>query len=97
MKKLSKLSLAKLGAKNPMYGKKLTKEHRQKIAQGIKNYCLKNPDFRKNHVNHGNKHHSWLGDKVGYHGIHDWIERKKGKALKFSCRYKDKTCKGKME
>jgi hypothetical protein len=27
----------------------------------------------------GDKHWNWKGDKVGYYGVHDWIEKELGK------------------
>ena len=29
--------------------------------------------------NEGSKNPTWKGDKVGYHGLHDWVYRHKGK------------------
>jgi hypothetical protein len=29
----------------------------------------------------GDSNAKWLGDKVGYHGLHTWVKRKKGKAV----------------
>ena len=33
----------------------------------------------------GDKNHKWKGDKVGYRGLHDWVNDELGKAIK--CEY----------
>jgi len=46
----------------------------------------------------GEKAWQWKGDKVGYHGLHKWIEVEKGKAKYLYCsKYDDGTCKGRLE
>ncbi len=34
----------------------------------------------------GEKSHLWKGNKVGYHGIHGWVIRQKGKASEYICK-----------
>ena len=43
------------------------------------------PSWNKGKINHwmlGEKNHRWRGDKVGYYGLHTWVQRQLGKALK---------------
>jgi hypothetical protein len=35
---------------------------------------------KKQQYNSGEKHYRWKGDDVSYDAIHDWVEKKKGKA-----------------
>lgn len=39
------------------------------------------------HNNAGSNHWSWKGDSVGYFGVHDWIEKKQGKARDKKCSF----------
>lgn len=32
----------------------------------------------------GSEHPNWIGDKVGYYGVHDWIAKEKGRPMKCS-------------
>jgi hypothetical protein len=51
---------AKLGNKNPMFGKKHKKESRIKMTG----------------LQWGEKHHGWKGDKVGKNALHRWVIRR---------------------
>jgi len=95
--KSPKGSLAKMGDKNPMYGKKFTKEHCKKISKSVIKFFTENPDKFKLRGQYGNKNPRWAGDNIGRYGVHDWIERIKGKAYTLRCELKDKTCKGRLE
>lgn len=53
------------GSLHPFFGKRLSKEHREKIS-------LNHADVS------GSKSPSWKGDRVGYYGVHDWIYKIKG-------------------
>lgn len=55
----NKIRISKTGSNNPMYGKRLSDETKKKIANKLS----------------GDKNHSWVGDNVGYSGIHMWISR----------------------
>lgn len=94
-----KHSLAKIGPKNPMYGKKLSKKHKNKISRGIILFYINNPQARKivGDKRRGERNASWLGDLVGKYGVHDWIKSVKGLAKNYKCEKEDKTCKGRLE
>lgn len=95
--KCQKGSLSKMGYKNPMYGKKFTELHRKKISLALQDYFSKNPihpfkiGFKKN------KNPNWKGDKISSAGVHDWIKKIKGTANIHLCRFKNETCKGRLE
>ena len=58
-------------------GKKLTEEHRKRISKGIEgntNMLGKS----------GEKSASWLGDDVGYSGVHVWVRQTLGQEKKCS-------------
>ena len=38
--------------------------------------------IKRNKERIGKKHYMWRGDKVGYHALHDWVEKYKGKPTK---------------
>ena len=59
--------------RNPFYGKKHTKGVKEIISQKNK-IRFKNPE----------NHPSWLGNNVGYRGLHLWINKVRGKATKCS-------------
>jgi len=61
-----KMSLAKKG-------KSFSEEHKRKISEAQKG--MKKPWVSKNLIN--NKH-AWKGDRVGYRGLHTWIQLKLG-------------------
>ena len=54
---------AKLGEKNPMFGKHHSKKAKQKIRDG--------------HI--GEKNANWKGNNVGYKELHNWVRRHKPK------------------
>lgn len=61
-------------------GKKLSKEHKIKIAKshmGLKQ-SKKTIQKRVKHIV-GNKNHEWKNDSVGYVGLHQWVSRCLGK------------------
>lgn len=60
-----KMRLAKLG-------RKLTKEHKQKIGKSAKGHFALS----------GEKHPLWKADSVGKRGLHYWVERHLGKPKK---------------
>ena len=49
-------------------GTKLNEEHKKKIRIACKN------------INQGRKHPQYIGNKVGYSGVHCWLRRKNGSA-----------------
>lgn len=59
------------GEKSPVYGIKLSTEHKRKM--GFAKLGLR-----------GEETNRWSGDKVGYRGIHHWIQRTLGKAMRCS-------------
>lgn len=73
------------GENNPFFGKKHSKETKEKISKNHKN-SLK----IKKHIEHlavlnhqsppNEKHYCWKGNKVGYRALHDWVNRRLGKA-----------------
>lgn len=52
---------------------------------------FKKGEKRKCKILRGEEHGSWVGDKVGYQGVHVWIRKKYGKANKCE----DKSCSNK--
>ena len=40
-------------------------------------------------------HHAWKGSKVGYHALHEWLYKRKGKAIKCELCKTDKIPNGK--
>lgn len=70
-------------------GRRLTEEHKLKLSKArmgkepwnkgktgvqiVWNKGKKMPEMS------GDKHPSWVGDKVGYSGVHSWIQKHKGK------------------
>jgi len=94
----------KTGA-NPFKGKKrpaFSIEHRKKISLSSKGRIPwnKGKSNLKKHsaetklkmsLSHKNeKHWAWVGDKVGYSGIHTWIRKNWGKAKDFKCEFCNK-------
>ncbi len=70
-------------------GIKPSKKTKKLISRILKRMGHKPP------TKYGKDHQNWVGDKVGYHGVHDWIEKERGKAKYLPCeRAYDKTCKG---
>ena len=81
-----------------LIGHKHTEESRLKMGISQKIRFANNPHWNKgNHWSDeikkkmslartgiccGANHFNWKGDAVGYAGIHDWIEKEKGKPLK---------------
>lgn len=65
------LAKRRSGEKSPMYGKKLSEEHKEKLRMA--KLGLRDEDTNR-----------WSGDKIGYRGIHHWIQRKLGKAVRCS-------------
>jgi hypothetical protein len=49
---------------------------RKNWAETIRPRMKNNPGFK------GKLNYNWKGDKVGYHGIHRWIAKEKGKPQK---------------
>src|SRR3990167_2203250 len=73
-----KFNTHKVGSKHHLFGKKLTREHRDKIS-------LNHADMN------GEKSPTWKGDDVGYFGVHDWITKHYGQPLGCEvCGLKDK-------
>ena len=81
--KCPKGSLAKLGKKNPMWGKNFSKKHRDKIGKSLKEFYKNNPEARKKVGEQfkGKNNWQWKGDDVGYDALHDWVRNHKGKPL----------------
>lgn len=84
-RKLSKehrksLSEATKGEKNHFFGKKHTPSTLKKMSMAH----IKNPTKywlgKKRPIGEDSAH--WLGDNVGYHGVHEWIKKLYGKASK---------------
>lgn len=85
-----KLSLAKLGNKNPMFGKRVSDETRRKISSAVKGknhyfFGKKMSRELKDKISAGrrglllaDKNHEWKGDRVSYSGIHKWIRNNSG-------------------
>lgn len=63
--------LAKLGEKNPMFGKKRSKETLKKLSRTIKAKGLTDEKSRE-----------WKGDKVKYSGLHYWVRKHLGRPMK---------------
>lgn len=64
-------------------GKKLpphTQEWKDKVSKKMKGIKPKNWGIDCGGI--GEKNAMWKGDKVGYHCMHDWVERWKGKPKK---------------
>lgn len=74
----------------------------QKDSQSLKmkgRHCSPFTQFKKNTISwnkgiklpqlSGEKHWNWKGDKVGYMGLHDWVEKELGKP--FYCEHCDAT------
>lgn len=92
-------SLAKLGAKNPMWGKEMTEAHRKKIGEANKRFYINHPEKRlaiSDRVK-GGKSPTWVGDKVGRYGVHDWIKSVRGLAKYLKCEKNDDSCHGRLE
>lgn len=78
-----KISLAKLGKPSGAKGKHwklgrpaiLSDSERKRRSEAMKN--IKNP----HHLKPDEKHYRWKGDKVGYHALHHWINKKLGHPL----------------
>lgn len=70
-------------------GKPKSKEHIRRVAEALRG--RKRPDLS------GSNHPFWIGDRIKYAGVHDWITMMKGKACTLSCELKDRTCKGMMD
>ena len=61
-------------------------------------FCSQNCYWKHGIDTKGEKNGRWVGDKIGKAGVHDWIEREKGKAKYLYCsKYDDGTCKGRIE
>jgi len=56
--------------------KPLSRRHKLKISATLKRIG------HKPAITRGESHHSWKGEKVGYRGIHNWIERELGNPKK---------------
>jgi len=56
------------GKNHPFYGKHHTKKSKELISKKKKGI----PNLKNRDENNGN----WVGDKIGYNGIHGWIRRK---------------------
>ena len=69
-------------------GKKMSKEYCEILSKARigKHYSL-DTEFKKENVE-GEKNVNWKGDEVGYYALHQWIQRKLGKATK--CEYCNK-------
>lgn len=79
------------GLKNPFFGKKHSKESREKmrlarlgakmsdeIRKKISATC-KRKGLKPAWIPEGEEHSNWKGDKVGYFGLHHWVYKVKGK------------------
>lgn len=80
-------------------GNTLTQEHKDKISKAL--LGVKHTEERKRNesLSHIGLHHSpetiqkmtgenggqWLGDDVGYRGVHHWIQKHKGLASNYKC------------
>ena len=61
-------------------------------------YCSRRCYYKYGIDNKGEKSGKWVGDNIGKLGLHDWIEREKGKAKYLYCAKADEgTCKGRLE
>lgn len=54
-------SLAKMGAKNPMFGKKPSQKHRDKISHALKIFHNNNPTVAYSRALRGSSHYNWMG------------------------------------
>ena len=61
-------------------GKKLSKNHRDKLSESHKGQIAWNKGLKGFMAD--SKHSLWKGDKVGYGALHDWLKRKYGLANK---------------
>lgn len=78
----NKSSIKKLW-ENPEYRENMKKAHLGQVAwnKGLKTGIVPRTAFVKDDVRLlGDKHHNWVGDKVTYFSLHNWIARKLGKA-----------------
>lgn len=87
-----KIRLAKLGKPSPRKGKKHTEEAKRKMRESSKGQVawnkgrtdLPSPSqetIQKRRLKMlGEKNPSWVADKIGYGGVHDWIAKKYGVA-----------------
>lgn len=92
-KNLAMINANKSGEGNPMFGYKYTPEQLQERSRISLDMWMKNPDRKvkaresfsgENNPNYGKdmseeKAPNWAGEEVGYHGVHKWIARWKGK------------------
>ena len=64
-----KLSESHKGENHHFYGKHLSKNHRKNISEAVKGRI-------------DEKANAYKGDKVGYVGLHDWVQSRLGKPRK---------------
>lgn len=83
-----KMSIAHKGKKGTNLGRKFSKEWKLKISESLKG--RKNPNANPPHFS-GDRASHWLGDKVGYQGIHIRIRKSLGKPKKCENCGKEKT------
>ena len=77
------------GKNNPFYGKKHTKEAKEKISRSfMKTISERYAEIygKVGEANTGKKSHKWKGDKAGSRAIHLWVCRQKGKASLYKCK-----------
>jgi len=78
--------------------KKHTQERKDKIREFNLKYFKEHPEKFKLNPKFGKDNPRWAGDKISRLGVHDWIEKEKGKAKYLYCmNYDDGTCKGRLE
>jgi hypothetical protein len=65
-----------------------TKEYKKRVQRFCSSVCYRNhwilnvrPKMKNNPGSKGELNPSWKGGSVGYHGIHKWVIREKGKPM----------------
>ena len=95
-KKLSKehkKALREAKLKNPVrywLNRKRPLKTRKKISLSLKKLERSDELMKKileNLCRKGEKNHKWMGDNVGYLGLHSWVKRQKGKASNYKCEH----------
>lgn len=81
--KSPKGSLAKMGAKNPMYGKKPSVAHRTNISEALKSFNKDNPTAAYNRALRGEQHYNWQGgEEITQYGYRVIMAREHPRAHK---------------
>jgi phage gpG-like protein len=64
-------------------GRSPSKETRKKLSEALKGRIISKDTRNKIRLSHkGEKNYNWKGDNVSYKGLHKWVGKELGKAIK---------------